>query len=36
MDDGEMVVTNDESLASWLRKYLNYGIVVVNLLSFGV
>ena len=26
MDDGEMVVTNDESLACWLRKYRNYGL----------
>jgi dTDP-3-amino-2,3,6-trideoxy-4-keto-D-glucose/dTDP-3-amino-3,4,6-trideoxy-alpha-D-glucose/dTDP-2,6-dideoxy-D-kanosamine transaminase len=34
MGDGGMVVTNDDSLAAWMRKYRNHGIVDRNHIEF--
>ena len=34
MGDGGMVVTNDDSLATWMRKYRNHGMVDRNHIEF--
>ena len=34
MGDGGMVVTNDDALASWMRKYRNHGMVDRNHIEF--
>ena len=34
MGDGGMVVTNDDSLAAWMRKYRNHGMIDRNRIEF--